>query len=662
MSRVTRNTALIFASAILAAAPLGARTLAEDAQAFGARESLQDLSLSPSGSKIAYIAPVDGHGEALRIVDYDGGGAVSEVFAMREPGIDITNCDWASERFLVCSLFTAKEYSGAKLGVSRLFSVDTQSGEFKMLSPERQSRAMGVALGGGSILAHDVEGEENAVLMTRIYVPEERTSSRIGVSREGLGVVQIDLVSGREKIVVQPDKHAAGYIADNKGNVRIKLRQLENRIGYDSGRFEYLYQPVGSRDWEPLSTRFANSRDGFQPVAVDAEENAAYGFADVDGRYSLVRQKLDGSSESDVLVSREDVDVDGIVRLGRSGRIVGASYATDRRMVEYFEPELDTLASALEGALPGNPAISVVGASADEDRLLIAASGDTQPGMLYLFNRGSSELNELLPVRDELSGVALARMQPITYTAGDGTRIPGYLTLPPGREDARGLPAIVMPHGGPSARDELGFDWLSQYFAARGYAVLQPNYRGSSGYGEAWLQENGFQSWPVAIGDINDAGRWLVSEGIADPGRLAIVGWSYGGYAALQSQVVDPDLFKAVVAIAPVTSLRQLIDDSRRYTNFKQVADFVGEGPHVDAGSPSQHASRFSAPVMLFHGDMDLNVDVTQSRLMAARLEDAGQRVTYREYEGLRHSLRDSNVRASMLGEIGQFLDTELGG
>ena len=124
-------------------------------------------------------------------------------------------------------------------------------------------------------------------------------------------------------------------------------------------------------------------------------------------------------------------------------------------------------------------------------------------------------------------------MKAITYPAADGTQIPGYLTLPPGVTEAKNLPAIVLPHGGPGARDEWGFDWLSQYFAQRGYVVLQPNFRGSEGFGAAWYANNGIRGWKTSIGDVCDAGRWLVKQGMVDPSKLAIFGWSYGGYAAL---------------------------------------------------------------------------------------------------------------------------------
>jgi dipeptidyl aminopeptidase/acylaminoacyl peptidase len=217
------------------------------------------------------------------------------------------------------------------------------------------------------------------------------------------------------------------------------------------------------------------------------------------------------------------------------------------------------------------------------------------------------------------------------------------------------LPAIVLPHGGPSARDEWGFDWLSQYFAHLGYAVLQPNFRGSAGYGDAWFQQNGFRSWAVAIGDVRAAGRWLVSEG-ADPARLAIVGWSYGGYAALQSVVVDPTLFKAVVAIAPVTDLAGLVEERRNWTDFALVRDFVGEGPQLREGSPIEHAAAFKVPVLLFHGTHDRNVGYRQSERMAAKLKAAGVKVKLVAFQDLDHQLEDSQARAEMLSQTDEFL------
>ena len=258
-----------------------------------------------------------------------------------------------------------------------------------------------------------------------------------------------------------------------------------------------------------------------------------------------------------------------------------------------------------------------------------------------------------------MEGQKLSPVKPVSVRASDGTMVPAYLTLPVG-SSGKNLPAIVMPHGGPSARDEWGFDWLAQYFANQGFAVLQPNYRGSSGYGDDWYQKNGFQSWKIAIGDVNDSGRWLVSEGIADPAKLAIFGWSYGGYAALQSGVLDPALFKAIVAVAPVTDLAKLKEEGRGYTDFRINRDFIGAGPHIAEGSPARNAAKITAPVLLFHGDVDRNVAVGQSRFMADQLTEAGKAPQLIIYKNLDHYLEDSAVRSEMLEKSSAFIKAEL--
>jgi dipeptidyl aminopeptidase/acylaminoacyl peptidase len=191
--------------------------------------------------------------------------------------------------------------------------------------------------------------------------------------------------------------------------------------------------------------------------------------------------------------------------------------------------------------------------------------------------------------------------------------------------------------------------------------VLQPNYRGSAGFGDAWLMDNGFKSWRTSIGDITASAKWLSSQGIADPNRVAIVGWSYGGYAALQSAAVEPGLFKAVAAIAPVTDLAMLKRESEGYTNRDIVADFIGSGPHIEEGSPLRHASKIKAPVLLVHGDMDQNVGVDESAKMESALRAAGTQVQFLRYKDLDHQLDDSAARREILTSIGTLLEKAIG-
>ncbi|WP_255586921.1 alpha/beta hydrolase family protein [Hephaestia mangrovi] len=477
-----------------------------------------------------------------------------------------------------------------------------------------------------------------------------------------MGVTRIDVTSLKQSVIEQPESQAAGYITDGHGTVRIKADVPKVSSGYDGNAVDYFYRKPGDRTWLPLShvTSDGVKQTGFTPLAVDRDLDVAYGFDAHDGRIAVYKVALDGSMKKELVYARPDVDVAGLVKVGRQQRVVGVSYVTDKRHTAFFDPELKALQAALAKALPNDPLVTFVDASADENRLLLFAGSDVDPGSYYLFDKRTHQLNPLLSERAGLDNVQLAPVEAITFHAADGTSIPAYLTLPPGSAK-KGLPAIVMPHGGPGDRDEWGFDWLAQFFAHRGYAVLQPNFRGSTGYGDAWFQDNGFRSWRTAIGDIDDGGRWLVGQGIADPAKLAIVGWSYGGYAALQSAVINPDLFKAVVAIAPVTDLQTLKSESLHFTNYKNVAAMIGDGPDLAAASPAQNADRFKAPVLLFHGDIDQNVGIGESELMADRLKDAGKPVRLVTFDGLDHQLDDSDARAQMLETADAFLRSSMG-
>jgi dipeptidyl aminopeptidase/acylaminoacyl peptidase len=218
-----------------------------------------------------------------------------------------------------------------------------------------------------------------------------------------------------------------------------------------------------------------------------------------------------------------------------------------------------------------------------------------------------------------------------------------------------------MPHGGPSARDEWGFDWLPQFLAARGYVVIQPQYRGSGGFGDAWMAQNGFKGWRTSIGDISAAARYLAKQGLADPNRIAIVGWSYGGYAALQSAATEPSLYKAVIAIAPVTDLALLKTEALDYTSYKQTAAFIGDGPHLVQGSPARQATAIQVPVLLVHGDLDVNVNFEQSQRMQQALQSAGKQSEFLAFHGLDHQLKDNEARSTMLLKMGQLLDRTIG-
>ena len=647
---------ILLITMIGATVPAAAQAPPADAAArFGARERIQQASLSPDGMSVAYVAPQGAIGSALWTVSLAQKDA-APVLALTATGDPerLGRCSWVSNKRLACVAY------GVVKGVdllpfSRWIAVDIGGGNVRKLARPTNTNSRGALLGDGDLVDLLPDGDDS-VLMAREYLPDSRTGSRVGTSKEGLAVDRVNTATLEVTSIEPPRRDVISYISDGRGHVRImEQRKTLSDTGLDTGIYEYMYRGPDERNWHALTSYNSNDRTGFIPVAIDPDKNVAYGFRRQDGRQALFTITLDGTAREELKFARPDVDVGSTVRIGRRARVVGVSYATDVNQVEFFDPALAVLQKSLGKAIPNQPMISIVDASVDEQRLLIWAGSDKDPGVYYVFDRKTRELATLDAVRPELEGQALATVKAVSYPAADGTMIPGYLTLPPG-SSGKGLKAIVLPHGGPSARDYWGFDWLSQFFAGQGYAVLRPNFRGSSGYGDAWFAKNGFKSWRVAIGDVLDGGRWLAREGIAAPGKLGIVGWSYGGYAALQAAATDPGLFKAVVAIAPVTDLARLKEDSRGWSDFQTTSDFIGSGEHVKSGSPAQVADRIKAPVLMFHGLLDRNVAIAQSTLMDARLQAAGVPHELVTYPRLDHYLDDSTVRVAMLRKIDAFL------
>ena len=644
------------AAAVAAAPAQGDATaqLASLARRFGSRGSVLQISLSPSGRQVAFISPLPGAREQVEVVSTEG-GTPKAVMIVDQTGGNLVWCRWVTEENLVCAMRGTAPMGDQIIGFSRLFSVRADGSGSKLLSVDEGHRALGPIQFGGDILAYDVKGQPGQVLMSRQYVPDFRTGSLIGNDVSGVGVEIVDVATLRRKQYESPRDGIAGYIADEEGVLRILASFSRNSNGYVSGDLKFSFQRKGKETYEPLP--IPASITDYNVLAVDSAHDRAIVIGRQDGFVRLFAVALDGSGTIETLLAQDGYDVDQLVRIGRRERVVGAGFATDRRQVRYFDAELSKLLATLEKALGGQGVLEVVDASADETRLLLIHRSDVNPGIAYVYDKPTRQLQEVLPLRAQIDGLALSPMRAVSYKATDGTMIPAYLTVPPGRTDARGIPAIVMPHGGPEARDEWGFDWMAQFYAQRGFAVLQPNFRGSSGYGQAWLMENGIKNWSVAVGDVNDAGRWLVQEGIADPARLAVVGWSYGGYAALLAAATDPALYKGVVAVAPLTDLDLLRQDSRNFANYPEVSEYLGRGSNLDRGSPTKQAARITAPVMLVHGTRDQSVRFRHSELMADALRDVGHPGTFTRFEGLDHALYDSEARAQLLAESDVFLN-----
>lgn len=652
---------LLLASAIglCPSAPALATDLAADAKAFGARPSVMSPDLSPTGSSVVYLTPGPGRKTVAVVGDLGAGKFTTMVSSDGDPE-SLRWCHFAGETRAVCQFggLVESQSIGDLLGFSRLIAMDLNGGNPKLLGQPESAHESALRQVDAEVVDW-LGGAEGTVLMSRLYVPEEVLGTKIKRTKNGWGVDRIDVASLKSDPVEEP-RDAAWYKSDDLGHVRLMSITDARNSGMLTGRIRYLYRTQGSRDWKTFATVTDLGNPEFQPLAIDASIDSLYELKKKDGRYALYSAKLDGSMAETLVAENPRVDIDDVIRFGDGQKVIGYSYSAEKGQTVYFDPEFKALAASLSKALPKSPIIQFEDASRDGTKLLIFAGSDSDAGRYYLFDRAKKTLEPLMIERPELEGRTLASVKPVTIAAPDGAAIPAYLTLPPGK-DAKNLPAVVLPHGGPSSRDQWGFDWLAQFLAARGYAVLQPEYRGSAGFGDAWLNENGFKNWRTSIGDITASARWLSAQGIADPKRLAIVGWSYGGYAALQSAAVEPSLYKAVVAIAPVTDLQMAKDEARNFTNYDLVEKEIGSGLHIVDGSPLRHAADIRVPVLLVHGTMDANVRYAESQKMDAALKAAGRQSELMTFKGLDHQLRDSDARTQMLTRIGELLEGTIG-
>jgi dipeptidyl aminopeptidase/acylaminoacyl peptidase len=300
---------------------------------------------------------------------------------------------------------------------------------------------------------------------------------------------------------------------------------------------------------------------------------------------------------------------------------------------------------------------------------MVRLDGAAIAPVYFLLDRTTHEMHPLARAYPALADVPLPEMKAWNYRARDGLEIPAYLTLPLGKP-AKNLPMVVMPHGGPDARDVRGFDWWAQFLANRGYAVLQPNYRGSLGYGAGYTQA-GLRQWGLKMqDDISDGVKKAIADGIADPKRVCIVGASYGGYAALAGATLTPALYACAVAFAGVSDLPLMLRTEHRFTGENsRVSSFwatrIGSSDEnwdqLVATSPARHADKVRAPVLLMHGEGDTTVRIDQSEAMASALKSAGKPVEFIRFPGEDHYLNTTETRVRVLTETEKFLEKTIG-
>ena len=443
------------------------------------------------------------------------------------------------------------------------------------------------------------------------------------------------------------------WITDKRGQVRIGW-------GFIGTTISYWARLEGESNWRRLTKFEIFSRENhFAPVAISEDDpNLAYAFGPSEGRKAIWLIDLKDKDEPRLVFSHPIVDVSGPV-FGWDGRFIGARYDDGYPLMYYADSRVHDLIGAVQKLEPGH-FTTVHGVSRDEKVFVIRSVSDLDAPNYVVLDTDThriSAVSEPYPDRDPAT---LAPMRAISYPARDGTRIPAYLSTPRGAPPTH-LPLIVMPHGGPIARDTWGYFFLREFLVSRGYAVLQMNFRGSSGYGDDWFYA-AHQDWGgLTYDDVVDGARWAIQQSITDPERICIVGWSFGGYLALVGAQRNPDLFRCAVDIAGLSDLGLLIDEGYHWLGGESMKKQIGTDPEkLKRDSPRLHAADFQVPLLMVHGKMDAQAPFEQSETMDAALKHAGKPHRFVVVPEADHQFSAVKDRVILLQETETFLREHL--
>jgi dipeptidyl aminopeptidase/acylaminoacyl peptidase len=538
-----------------------------------------------------------------------------------------------------------------------LFVVDINGENLKELTPFEGVRVT---------IVDDLEDEDEYMLigMNQTIVDDledEDEYMLIGMNQRNprvFDVYRINIISGEKEMIAENPGNIIGWQTDNSGKLRIAITS-------DGVNSSVLYREKETDDFKTILT--TNFRETLEPLFFTFDNQHIYASSNL-GRDKQVIVKYDvaNAKELEVLYQHPDVDVSRLLRSKKRKVITGVSFNTDKRHYHFFDEERKNLQKILQQKLP-NVEVVVTSMSKDETKVMVRTYSDKSLGAYYFYNIETEEFKKLVDVSPWLNEEHMADMQPIKYESRDGLTIQGYLTLPKGVEP-KNLPVVVNPHGGPWARDYWGFRSEVQFLANRGYAVLQMNFRGSTGYGrEFW--EISFKEWGKSMqDDITDGVNWLIDQGIADSTKVGIYGGSYGGYAVLAGLTFTPDLYACGVDYVGVSNIFTLLQtippywEPMREMFYAMVGDPEKDKELLEAASPLFHADKIQAPLFVAQGANDPRVKQAESDQIVNALKERGIDVPYMVKENEGHGFRNEENRFDFYGEMEKFLGQHLGG
>jgi dipeptidyl aminopeptidase/acylaminoacyl peptidase len=653
MRDVNDLTVLALALGIFCAVASVAAT-APSIEDFASRPQVEDVSISPDGRYLAEIRTRDGKAMTF-VADRHAGKDQTLRPVLAEPDhFQMTWCRWATNTRLLCG-FRAMVRDRFVYGISRLVGVDADGKNMRVLmqnAAETQGQFQDRIINWNP-------GPPDTVL---IEADEGMSASDLAAGVQVIGnvgthalpaVFELNVVSGQLNLRQHAHDPIRHWVTDKRGQVRLGW-------GFSGTTISYWAHLDGESGLRRLSKFEVFSRENhFDPIAISADDpNLAYALGPSDGRKAVWLIDLKDVEEPKLVFSHPLVDV-GNPFIGRDGHLVGVRYDDGYPLMYYAD---DEIRASMEGIQKLRPGLfnTLHSSSRDEKIFVIRSLSDLDAPTYLMLDREAHLLTAIGAPYPDRDPATLSPMRPISYPARDGTRIPGYLSVPRGAQPAH-LPLIVMPHGGPIARDTWSYFFLREFLVSRGYAVLQMNFRGSSGYGDDWFFA-AHQDWGgLTYDDVVDGARWAIQQGITDPQRICIVGWSFGGYLALVGAQRNPELFQCAVDIAGVSDLGQLIDEGYHWVAAESIKKQIGIDPvKLKRDSPHLHATEFKVPLLMLHGRMDAQVPFEQSEVMDQALTRAHAPHRFVVLPDADHPFSAVKDRLKLLQETEAFLGEHL--
>jgi len=473
---------------------------------------------------------------------------------------------------------------------------------------------------------------------------------------------KVKISTGERTLVRKNTERITAYVFDLKDQLRMAMRSAENGdteiLRVDADKFTKVYS--------------CNVFEQCGPVRFNKDGERVYFQTNKGSDLDLVRLEL----FNPVTGKEEVVETDPLKRVDFgnalfsevSDDLIATTYEDERERIYWKDKNFEADYKNLQKQLPGKE-IGFASSTKDEKLWIISSNSDTDPGSTYLFDRSTKKLTLQYQIREKLNRSYLAPMKPVSYPSSDGLPIPAYLTLPKGVE-AKGLPAIILPHGGPWARDSWGYNGFAQFLANRGYAVLEPNFRGSTGYGKKFLDAGNKQWGEKMQDDVTWGAKYLIAQGIADPKRVGIMGGSYGGYATLAGVAFTPDVYAAAVSIVGPSNLITLLESIPPYWEQARKIFYERMGdPNTPEGkaqllrqSPLSAAAKIKTPLLVVQGANDPRVNKRESDQIVVALRDRGFPVEYLVAPDEGHGFARPVNNMAMFASAEKFLAKYLGG